>query len=59
MAQNPCLKLYEFMKKPQVVSALQSRWSDQSGGIRFVSVQIEEEFHLFETVTGTTKLTIW
>ncbi len=58
MAQNPCLKLYGIVKKPQVHSVA---LADRSGCYRPVRSGMEQfghDFHFFETVTGTTKLTI-
>jgi hypothetical protein len=54
MAGNPCLKLYEIMKKRGV-----DQISDPDGmPARSELEQRRGRVHLFETVAGTTKLTI-
>jgi len=58
MAQNPCLKLYEIVKKLQAFRRATRAHNAAARRLRSGLEQIGTDFHFFETVTGTTKLTI-
>jgi hypothetical protein len=58
MAHNPCLKLYEIVKKQTAcLTWLKIAWRREEGSRSSVEQKCCD-FHFFETVSGTTKLTI-
>lgn len=58
MAQNPCLKLYEIVKKQRVDRRVFPQDHPEPWRDRSVLKQERPKLHHFETLAGTTKLTI-